>query len=585
MAESNKRTMRKITIASILITLIANFTIGQSVNIDDYKLPEETDYYNAWIKSKAAVSYGDTIFFGEKVYNIDIPTGVSGWYLEKSGITLQGAGMNKTFLTAGPKVGVTMSGAGRLGPSFVRGYYYRDTAFTFTYFKTTKKGDRFIKLKKKSYTDSINVGDKMTLTGGSHYFDQDFGELVTITRKNKDTLFLKDKLSGAYSVDSVPYNSILSTRFIMPEIGQSVIAYINPASENILWRLISIGDNVFYVIDYSLINKTVTVVNIGRGNAVKGQVVPALSKVMKARVILLWKHTQDLKINDLTITGQQNRVLRLDNSYGVELNNVKVTRSSPIRDGYVYTTDFCRNIKFNNCIFESLIAGSASQISRSAGDISFFKCRFIDTRTDCSEYSFNLKFDSCIFDMNLRGYNFALGGTVRRSEITNCTFNVDSTGGVISALEIQSLKKIQREYALIKGNTFNIKRYADAIVDLSVFGENWFINNTIQGSGAIYTFAGSLNRRETGVGLYPHFDHVDSNNITIRFTKAFCVLGMNSGKISNNYIKNTGLVKVPVFLGYSTGVKGALISYNTFDGFTSPIYTTTNVTLLNNTIK
>ena len=550
-----------------------------TVRIDDFKLSTETDYYHAWIRAKNALPNGGTIRFGEGTYSIDTATLKSGWYLEKSNLTLIGEGIDKTILTAASNIETTLSNETRLRVPFVRGFILSDTAYTFTYKNTLKKNDAFIVLKDMRFADSIKVGDKMMFIGGSHYFDQEFGELITIIGKSNDTLFTENPFSGSYSIDSVPYANILTSDFIMPPKGKSVTAYVDINRGGVKDRTISVGDNIFIIAGIS--GTAYTLMNIGKGNDVEGTLVKAGAHLMCGRIIALWNHTQNLKIGNLTILGQQDRVLRLDNTYNATLDNVKIQRNSTATDGFIYTLDYCRNMTFNNCEF---VADSfaQSQISRSSGDIAFKKTTFKNVRNDASEYSFNVKFDSCIFYQKKK-MPFVLGNTCRKSFITNNTFNLDSVDRVFESGEIQNLNNVQREYALVGGNIFNIMGTCGNIIDFGPYGKNYFIGNNITG-GTLTQLTNCLNRIEDGTGLYPVEHHIDSNYIDVIMTRYLFVGGIYSGTITGNQIKNTGATKGTGFLNYITG-KPSLVSDNTFEYYFSPLKGSSSSTIVNNIIK
>lgn len=553
------------------------------VRLDDFKYDGELDYFYAWIRAKDAIPDSGTILLGHGTYSIDSGINDIAWYLEKNNITIQGEGIDKTIITSGGSTRVTMSNSVRLDAKYVKGFYTADTSHAFTYTNDIRKNSDSIVLKNNQWLDSINVGDKLMIVGGSHYFDQEFGELATVVRKTSGAVYLKDKLSGSYSVDSVPYGNSLKYNISIPEIGDTVTVTVDKYLECSVGRMLNIGDNLFGIKAYT--DSTITFVNVGRGNWPAGTIIPAGTHLMKPRTALVWNHTQNLKIKDLTIRGNHLRVLRLDNTYGAEISNVKITRDMKEKGGFIYTTDFCRDIKFQDCIFESLQGGSGSQISRSAGDIYLTRNHFINTKTDCSEYSFNVNVDSNVFDLNGSGFTFILGGTVRTSYITNNIFNVDTAGGVIISGEIQNLNNIQREFSLVKGNTFNIKGYAASIYDPSAYGKSYFIENRIQGEGALYSFSGSMNRTQPIAALYPHHCYVMNNSIDINIVRSFCVGGMYSGEISGNKVQNRAIENRSVFLNYTTTVNQAIINSNLFYGFLTPRLLPVNVILGDNDFR
>lgn len=569
--------MKTILLASALMSSF--LAQSQSVNLDAYKSRKDKDYLNALIKAQAALPSGGTINLGAGTYAILTPNhGDVAWFLEKSNITLNGAGPGKTFITGGPNIGCVVSGACAGCAPYVKGNTLADSAYTFTFSNNTRKGNKYIVLKNAAWASKISIGQVMTLTAGSHYYNQDFGELVKVIGKNKDTLFLQDAVSGQYAVDMVPYGGTLLEDVVIPPIGKTVtvkVAAINSSSD----RYMNIGDNIFW--QQSFTDSTMEFLNVGKGNQPAGSVLPAGTHVMKGRTILIWNHAQNVTIQNLTIKGGSSpRVLRGDNKYNFKVYNVDILKETNT-PGFIFTNDFSRKVLYNKVRFISTGNNTGSQVSRSSGDITFSKTYHSNYKTDFSEYSFNIRVDSSEYDCYAGNY-FIAGNTVRRLFVTNSVFNIiDSMDTYIQSGEVQSLNNVQREFHQWVNNTFNINKWCSVLFDFSKYGQTWYIHNTAQG-GAMNFFSGSASRLPDGTGIYPPDVHIDNNTITSRINLTFLLNGLYNGTASGNSVTN-GAGR-PVMIRWFNASK-VTVSDNLFKGFTSPILAPTGVVLVNNTIQ
>jgi hypothetical protein len=543
------------------------------VNIDWYIEDSErvvNDYSKAWIRAKAALPNGGTIYFGTGVYGSK-----TSWLLEKSNLTMQGAGMDSTIVTADASVGTIMFNVSRTADGYDLGIRSIDTANVFTFWNTTRKGDAFLKLKDAAFASKFKQGMIAKLVAGSHYLDQQFGELNKVRGIGHDTVYLEHPLAREYAVDSSIYSGDFNTNnVIMPAVGDTVQIAITGGIMPAVGFFYNFGDNIFATTRVNVATSIVTFRNIGKGNSLNpGDTLKAGTHLMKGRQLMISFHTQNLTINDLTITGTNSRTFQFDNVYGGRFNRVKIIRNSTPDNGFIYSADWTRDCQFENCVIASGNGTQAgSQISRSTGDLLFHKSQFVNVPFDISEMSFNTVVDDCDITSSNMDFAIRMGKSTSSSTIKNSRINANSCAQIISMDDIQGINNIQREGANFINNTVNSKGSSIAVY-FTNGGKMVVSNNTWNGD--LYSFTSSLPKQEDTIGTYTYPTSVEINDNLFNNTWGNFVFvgGAFNLIMKNNYFKypakDTNNVIWQQFYNNinQTDIKNIDISNNTFDNY------------------
>lgn len=452
-----------------------------------------TDNWAAWIRARAFIGAagGGIINFGRGTFTIDKtadPNASNGWLLEINNLTINGLDRDKTVLTTttADRTGAVMSTFPREGGQWI-GTDGADTTVLYPFKNITKKGDKYIILKSASWASAFAAWPYWFLRAGSHYNDQEFGEHITVEKVHNDTVFLTDALTSEYSISNVSYTGNTSANVTMPAVYSNVTINLDAGASmftsGAIGDVISAGDNIFQIISLNTSTRAITMKNLGRGNSPAGTVLPAGTLVMKGRTLIKNTHNRYVTIQNLTLLSHSERGLRLDNTYHALIKNVKVIKDSATQN-YCFTLDCTRDVKFENCEFQS-IQYYTNQISRSSLDASFYRCKFINTGIDMSEFSGNTKIDWCDFhadNLGDAGYLIRRGRSTRSSYITNCTFSINGQPGDNFANDddIQGLQVTQRKLSVFEGNKVQAKNMG-LLFNMDGGGENRILHNEING--------------------------------------------------------------------------------------------------------
>jgi ribosomal protein S27E len=378
------------------------------------------------------------------------------------------------------------------------------------------------------------------LVGGSHYLDQEFGELNRIRGLGGDTIYFEKPLSRYYNVDSSIYSLGVSAKdVIMPAVGDTVQIpltgfTLSSGNANFMYNF---GDNIFGLTKVYTATNTGVFKNLGKGNVLNpGDTLKAGAHFMKARRAMIWLHPQKVTINDLTLTGPQPRIFRFDNTYEGRFNRVKAVRNSTDTTGSIYSADFTRDCQFEQCVFASstgVMAGS--QISRSTGDLLFHKCQFVNVQFDISEMSFNTVVDDCDITSSNVDYVVRMGKSTTSSTLKNCRITANNVSQIISMDDIQAITNIQRENTIFNNNIINANN-CGSVVYFTAGGRMVISNNTWNGS--LGAFTSSFIKQESVDQIVSYSTTEVNNNIFNNTWKSYPFLnGAFNLTMQNNYFK------------------------------------------------
>ncbi len=435
----------------------------------------KTDNGPAFQKAKAALPHGGIINFGVGTY-----TNKDRWLVNKSDLFIRGAGAEKTVLTADPSAKSTFNICPiRETPGlFIQGFR-GDISEIYPFKNNTQKGDNFIELKDESWSKDFPVGQEIFIRASAHYYDQEFGELNTVVKKEGSKLYLRYPLSRNYSVEQENWEGTLLENFTPPPIGKSASATIQNPPKRIGFPY-SIGNDIYTLV--SVKNNKVILLNPGRGN--NSDIIPAGTHVTKGRQVIKSFHTNNFRMEGITVLSKyQLRVFTADNSMHTYIKDCVISRnvSNAAKEGYNFTVDCARDVIFDHVTFFSPDTDfKGGQISRSSGDIMFKHCTFTNAPTDFSEFCFNAVVDSCNYNIKGAPYAIRLGKSTTYSKLTNT--NIKMQGGIvaISMDDIQAVKNSQREGCLVQNCIFDLDAVGAVFQNMGS-GKNELYSNTING--------------------------------------------------------------------------------------------------------
>lgn len=441
--------MKKFLVAILMAASV--MAAAQRINVQDFGvLPDGKPHEAEWEKAKKA---GSVMYFPAGTYM----SGTNGWRVLKDNITIEGDGPGITILA-------TPEGTDAKGlelSTYRRGGWDVDKPIAYT--DNLKIGQKWLDLTDNAQGKQLKAGDKIFITAGASYYDQEFGEFNIVERIAGGRVYLVYSLARPYSYQTGNWNGLLQKEIVSPKVGGTVVANItNPPS--LASKFVSLNNDLFQITAAS--GTTITLKRLYASGESK---YPAGTKVFKGRAIYLTPaSSQNVQVRNLTIIGRRT-ALSISNSINSRFDNVEVRWEQGASAGGLWLDgDDGRFATFTNCTFRSQRV-FGSQPARSFGGLGFYGCTFINTTVNFSEFNDNNTVDGCTFfisDSAITGNQTAIsiGWTTGNTRITNNTIYAENISyGISSFPDINGRKSAWGGSIIIKDNVLNLKGVTAAI--------------------------------------------------------------------------------------------------------------------------
>lgn len=384
------------------------------------------------------------------------------WRILRDDVRLTGDGADRTILSTAASVPIALEIAAPRRGGWLEGvrHEYPYTA------DSGQRGADSVLLKIPRWADTFREGEIVFVRNGANRFDQDYGEFNEIAALDPDgRVHLRQPLARDYTLANLEWAGEVAADFTMPEIHRSVPiqlrrapGYFRPHTNT----TVSVGDNLLRIERSGLVVPHFE--NPGRGNAARGTVIPAGTKIAVARALIkIPGAVRHFRAEGLQIVGRH-LVVSLANCYDaafVDCTFVRDTRTALLHGGLTVDGDGGRFARFERCRFEGRPAGTV-QFARSFGNVSLTDCTLVETDLALMDFAFAGEIARCTFE--LHGSNemkdvVAVGRSCGDLEFTGNRIHASDMPTVFASVaDVTERIHSGAGHVLVRGNTIDTAR-------------------------------------------------------------------------------------------------------------------------------
>ena len=344
---------------------------------------------------RALPASGGTIYFPPGHY----VAGRHGWRVWRDHVRILGDGPAATILSTAPHVpeGLVLAPYRHIG---WREGASREIPYTAT---SGERGSTTLQLLSADSVTAFQPGERVFIRNGANRFDQDYGEFNEIESVSPDGgVRFKFPFARDYTLNRFNWAGETAKEFTMPAPGGTAKVEVKTGEGHFLPRAgatVTAGNSIFRV--EKVVNATLHLSNPGRSNEPPGSIIPAGTKIGKARtVIKVTRTASHIRVENLQVIGRR-KALNLSNSYDVAFTNCtfrRDARTSSFTGGLTIDGDGGRFARFDRCV---IIAEPAAgmQFARSFGNVVFSECQFVNANVAFTEFNFDCTVTNCTFEI------------------------------------------------------------------------------------------------------------------------------------------------------------------------------------------